>query len=77
MENIIGMEHHIGGMSGLVCSSIEVFKCLENLDNLEYLYAIQFGMRIGDKNTTIIDLSKTNLKESDIRRSVRKNLFTK
>ena len=47
-------------MSGLVCSSIEVFKCLEGLNNLTTLYAGGTDDRIGDERTTI-NFSKTGL----------------
>ena len=47
-------------MSGLVCSSIDVFKCLEGLNNLTTLYAGGTNDRIGDERT-IIDFSKTGL----------------
>ena len=46
--------------SGLVCSNIEVFKCLEGLETLKNLYAFQWTNTIGS-NTEVIDLRKTNL----------------
>ena len=65
-----------GGMSGLVCSSIEVFKCLENLKDLEYLRVQQWKYGIGSVSE-IIDLSNTNLKEATIRRCNGEYLFSK
>ena len=65
-----------GGMSGLVCSSIEVFKCLENLKDLEYLRVQQWKYGIGSASE-IIDLSNTNLKEATIRRCNGEYLFSK
>ena len=65
-----------GSMSGLVCSSIEVFKCLENLKDLEYLRVQQWNYGIGSASE-IIDLSNTNLKEATIRRCNGEYLFSK
>ena len=65
-----------GSMSGLVCSSIEVFKCLENLKDLEYLRVQQWKYGIGSASE-IIDLSNTNLKEATIRRCNGEYLFSK
>ena len=47
-------------MSGLVCTSIDVFKCLEGLNNLTTLYAGGTNSRIGNEGT-VIDLTKTGL----------------
>ena len=47
-------------MSGLVCSSIDVFKCLEGLENLKTLYASQWNSKIGDINT-VVDFRNTGL----------------
>ena len=65
-----------GSMSGLVCSSIEVFKCLENLKDLEYLRVQQWNYGIGSASE-IIDLSNTNLKGATIRRCNGEYLFSK
>ena len=65
-----------GSMSGLVCSSIDVFKCLENLKDLEYLRVQQWNYGIGSASE-IIDLSNTNLKEATIRRCNGEYLFSK
>ena len=50
-----------GSRSGLNCSSIEVFKCLEKLEDLEYLYVAQWGSFIGNSNE-VVRLENTNLK---------------
>ena len=55
-------------MTGLVCSNIDAYKCLENLENLEYLYTEQWSSSIGSKNT-IIDFRNTNLKKANVSRS--------
>ena len=55
-------------MTGLVCSNIDAYKCLENLENLEYLYTAQWSSSIGSKNT-IIDFRNTNLKKANVSRS--------
>ena len=54
-----------GSMSGLNCSSIEVFKCLEKLEDLEYLYVAQWSGCIGSSND-IVRLENTNLKKAYI-----------
>ena len=46
--------------SGLVCSNIDIFKCLEGLQELTSLYVCQWTGRIGS-NDTIVDLSNTGL----------------
>lgn len=48
------------GMSGLVCSSIDVFKCLEGLENLKTLYVSQWNSKIGDVNA-FVDFRNTGL----------------
>ena len=55
-------------ISGLVCSNIDVFKCLEGLTDLKNLYVAQWDDFIGSV-TTILDLSNTNLTSASIRRS--------
>ena len=57
-----------GSMSGLVCSSIEVLKNIEKVNELEYLYIGEWEERIGDAST-VIDLRNTKLKEAKIYRS--------
>ena len=64
-------------LSGLVCTSIEVFKCLENLSNLEYLYTYQWGGNSIGKKDTIIDLRNTELKKVTLGRNFSKCLFAK
>ena len=51
--------------SGLVCSSDEVFRCLENLKDLKNLEICQWTSSIGEYDT-IFDLSNTGLIYADI-----------
>ena len=51
--------------SGLVCSSIDVFKCLEGLKDLTNLYVCQFTSYIGSVDE-VVDLSTTGLIDADI-----------
>ncbi len=51
--------------SGLICSNLEVFKCLEGLDGLTNLYVNQWTSALG-VNDTVIDLSKTSLKNASV-----------
>lgn len=73
---IIGTVINIGSMTGLNCSSIEVFKCLEEIKSLENLKVAQWGGKIGNSNT-IVDFRDTGLKDIRTSRSYSKYLFTK
>lgn len=50
------------GNSGLVCSTIEVYKELESVTDLENLKTTQYSVPIGNSNT-VIDLTNTKLKK--------------
>ena len=54
--------------SGLICSSTEVFKCLEKLEDLEYLYVCQWKNGIGNE-FFVVDLRNTKLKIAEITRN--------
>ncbi len=60
-------------LSALVCSNIDVFKYLEGVKDLEYLYVAQWGDTIGDEST-IIDLRNTSLITASIG-GVRANIY--
>ena len=72
---VIGLEINIGSMSGLNCSSIEVLKCLEGVENLEYLEIGEWGNLMGNASV-ILDLRNTNLKKIYIRRNYSKYLLS-
>ena len=55
---------------------METFKCLEELEDLEYLYVNQYGQGIGSKSD-VVDLRNTSIKTGRIRRCNCKYLFTK
>ena len=63
-------------MCGLNCTSIEVFKCLEGLKDLKYLYTSQWDSLIGNASS-VIDLRNTSLDTCRINRSCSKFLFSK
>ena len=65
-----------GNMSGLNCSSIEVVKCLEGLENLKSLRIAQWGYKIGNASS-IIDLRNTDLEYVSVSRSYSKYLFSR
>ena len=71
-----GAYWYTDGMYGLVCSNMKTFKCLEELEDLEYLYVNQYGQGIGSKSD-VVDLRNTSIKTGRIRRCNCKYLFTK
>lgn len=62
-------------MSGLNCSSINVFKKLEELEGLKTLNVVQWGFGIGS-SSTIIDFRSTGLTYAYVRRCISKYLFS-
>lgn len=62
-------------MSGLVCSSMDVFKCLEGLQELKNLYTAQWEAGIGN-NSTEVDFRNTGLINAFIRRNKSKYIFS-
>ena len=59
-----GINSSNSSCSGLICSSIDVFKCLEGLKDLTNLNVCQWTSYIGSSNT-VVDLSNTGL--TDVR----------
>ena len=77
MKAIIGTEAPFGkNMTGLNCSSMEVFKCLEGLEDLNTLFATQHPEVIGNNNI-IVDFRNTGLKTANINRYKSKYLFSR
>lgn len=62
-------------MSGLVCSSIDVLKYLEGLQNLRNLYIRQYAIITGNCND-IVDLRNTGLTYAEIKRNNCKYIFS-
>ncbi len=65
----------LGGLTGLNCANMETFKCLEKLENLEYLYTNQWQAPIGN-DSEVIDLRRTNLKSAYVNRNNSKCLLS-
>ncbi len=65
-----------GSESGLNCTSIDVIKCLEGLENLKYLRIAQWGAKIGSASS-VIDLRNTGLEYVSISRNHSKCLFSR
>lgn len=62
-------------MSGLNCSSIDVLKYLEGLQDLKNLYIRQYALKIG-WDTAVLDFSNTGLTYASIKRNNCKFLFS-
>ncbi len=62
-------------MSGLVCSSIDVFKCLEGLQDLKNLYVAQWEAGVGNSSTEV-DFRNTGLVNAYVRRNSSEYLFS-